>query len=332
MDPGSISNLHIQEEELADPQEGEVQVDIKAIGLNFADIFTVWGMYEAAPSKDFIPGLEYSGIVSKVGKGVNAFKEGDRVMGITRFGAYVDTLNIDAHYLVPLHDDWSFNEGASFLVQSITAYYGLVDLGRLNKGETVLIHSAAGGVGLQANRIAKRYKAHTIGSIGSSHKIDMLKSEGFDQWIVRSKDFAKDLKKTLGDRRLDLIMECIGGHVLMDGFKQLGIEGRMILYGSASFATSGDRPNKLKMLLRYIKRPKIDPLGLPKLNNSLIGFNLIWLYAQKEKYSRVVRELAALELPAAYIGETFSFEQLPDAIRKLQSGMTIGKVVVEVGK
>lgn len=330
MNPGSIANLQIQEEEIEDPKAGEVQVAVKAIGLNFADLFTVWGMYKAAPSKDFIPGLEYSGVVTKAGPGANYLREGDRVMGITRFGAYVDTLNIDSRYLVKIREEWSFAEGASFLVQALTAYYGMVDLGRLQKGETVLIHSAAGGVGLQANRIAKRFDAHTIGTIGSSHKIDTLKSEGYDDWIVRSKNFAEDLRSTLGDRRLDIIMECIGGHILMDGIKQLGVQGRMIVYGSASFTTPGDRPNKLKMMMRYLRRPKIDPLLLPNSNKSVIGFNLIWLYAQKEKFEEIINALEELKLPAPIIGETYAFDKLPDAIRKLQSGMTIGKVVVEV--
>ncbi|RLD21685.1 MAG: zinc-binding dehydrogenase [Bacteroidetes bacterium] len=330
MDPGSIANLRIREEELEDPKAGEVQVAVKAIGLNFADLFTVWGMYKAAPSKDFIPGLEYSGVVSKVGPGANYLREGDRVMGITRFGAYVDTLNIDARYVVKLREKWSFTDGASFLVQALTAYYGMVDLGRLQKGETVLIHSAAGGVGLQANRIAKRFDAYTIGSIGSSHKIDTLKSEGFDDWIVRSKNFAHDLRNTLGDRRLDIVMECIGGSVLMDGIKQLGVQGRMIVYGSASFTTPGDRPNKLKMMMRYLRRPKIDPLLLPNSNKSVIGFNLIWLYAQIEKFEEILNALEEMQLPAPIIGERYTFDKLPDAIRKLQSGMTIGKVVVEL--
>ena len=98
---------------------------------------------------------------------------------------------------------------------------------------------------------------------------------------------ANDLKAALNGRRLDIIMECIGGKVLMDGFKELGVEGRMIIYGSASFTTPGDRPNKLSMLLKYLKRPKIDPLRLPNSNKSLMGFNLIWLYAQTEKFNRI---------------------------------------------
>lgn len=330
MNPGSIGNMHVSEEELPDPTAGEAQVSIKAIGLNFADLFTVWGMYKAAPDKDFIPGLEYSGVVSKVGPGVTSVKEGDRVMGITRFGAYTDALNIDARYLVEVPDSWSFSHGAAFLVQALTAYYGMVDLGRLQKGETVLIHSAAGGVGIQANRIAKKFDAYTIGSVGSDHKLKLLEEEGYNEGIVRSNDFRQDLRNALGDRRLDVIMECIGGKILMDSFKELGLMGRMVVYGSASFTTPGDKPNKIKMLIRWLKRPKIDPMLLPNSNKTVVGFNLIWLYPQIEKYYRIVNELKDLALPEPIIGETYAFEELPQAIRKLQSGMTVGKVVVKV--
>ena len=330
IDPGSIGNMQFKTEEIAEPAAGEVQVDIKAVGLNFADLYTVWGMYKAAPNKDFIPGLEYSGVVDKVGPGVMSLKEGDRVMGITRFGAYCDRLNIDARYLVAIPAEWSFIEGAAFLVQALTAYYGMVDLGRLERGETVLIHSAAGGVGIQANRIAKKFDAYTIGTVGSSHKLKVLEAEGYDKGIVRSDNFRSDLRIALGDRRLDVIMECIGGKILMDSFKELGLMGRMVVYGSASFTTHGDKPNKLSMLIKYLKRPKIDPMKLPNSNKTVVGFNLIWLYSQVEKYDRIVNELNDLALPAPIIGETYPFESLPEAIRKLQSGMTVGKVVVEV--
>lgn len=330
MTPGSIGNMHVSEETLSEPGQGEAQVSIKAVGLNFADLFTVWGMYKAAPDKDFIPGLEYSGVVSKVGQGVTSVKEGDRVMGITRFGAYADALNIDARYLVQIPDNWSFAHGAAFLVQALTAYYGMVDLGRLQKGETVLIHSAAGGVGIQANRIAKRFDAYTIGSVGSEHKLALLNDEGYDKGIVRSDNFRQDLREALGDRRLDVIMECIGGKILMDSFKELGLMGRMVVYGSASFTTPGDKPNKIKMLIRWLKRPRIDPMRLPNSNKTVVGFNLIWLYPQIEKYHRIVRELSDLTLPEPIIGESYAFEELPQAIRKLQSGMTVGKVVVLV--
>ena len=330
MTAGSIANLKSTVEDLEDPASDEVQVQVESIGLNFADLYSVWGMYKAAPKERLIPGLEYAGVISKVGSAVSEVEVGTRVMGVTRFGAYVDRLNIDARYITPRPEGWSPQEGAGFLVQALTALYGLRELGRLQEGETVLIHSAAGGVGIQANRIAKHFGAFTIGSVGRDSKIGLLQQEGYDRWIVRSPNFREDLKAAVGERDLNLIMECIGGKVLMDGFKTLAPEGRMIVYGSASFTTQGNRPNKLKMLARYLRRPRIDPLLLPNSNKAIMGFNLIWLYPQAARFARLVDELMHMKLPAPVVGHEFPFDQLPDAIRALQSGQTMGKVVVNV--
>lgn len=327
---GNIDHLVVSRESLDDPGPGEVQIAVHAIGLNFADLYSIWGMYKAAPKTDFVPGLEYAGVIVKVGAEVTGWKTGDKIMGVTRFGAYTDTLNIDARYIIGLPDGWSMDEGASFLVQAITAYYALIDLGRMQPGETVLIHSAAGGVGIQANRIAKKLGGFTIGSVGSDTKTDLLRKEGYDGWIVRSENFLQDLERTLNERPLNIVMECIGGSILRDGFKTLAPEGRMIIYGNASFTTHGSKPNKFKMLLRYLRRPKIDPLLLPNSNKSVMGFNLIWLYHQTNKFKRVVDELMVLQLPAPHVGAEFPFDKLQDAVRALQSGRTTGKVVVQI--
>lgn len=172
---GSLNRLNLVDEELSDPQADEVQVKVKAVGLNFADIFAILGLYSATPVGSFIPGLEYSGEIIAKGEKVTDFQLGDRVMGVTRFGAYTSHINIDSAYVNKIPENWSFEEGASFLVQALTAYYGLFHLGNLKKGETVLIHSAAGGVGLLANRMAQKLGAYTIGTIGSAAKIDLLK-------------------------------------------------------------------------------------------------------------------------------------------------------------
>lgn len=328
--PGDISNLRIEQEVIDTPAVGEAKVEIRSLGLNFADIFTLLGLYKAAPKTDFIPGLEFSGVITEIGEGVDSHKVGDRVMGVSRFGAWTSHLNIDARYLIPVPDDWSFEEGASYLVQVLTAYYALVELGRLQEGECVLIHSAAGGVGTQANRIAKKFNACTIGSVGSREKLSVLEREGFDKGIVRTDSFGKDLSNALGERKLNIVLECIGGKILKEGFRQLTVEGRMVVYGSASFSSPGDKVNKLKLLWKYLRRPKIDPLLLPNSNKSLMGFNLIWLYPQVEKMHRILGALAGLDLPAPPVGHRFGFEQLPDAIRLLHSGKTTGKVVVNL--
>jgi len=328
---GNLANMKLVTSDLPTPQPHEISIGIKTIGLNFADCFAIWGLYSATPKGIFTPGLEYAGEVIAVGADVNDFKVGDKVMGITRFGAYTTHLNIDQRYVTLLPPGWSFEVGAAFLVQVLTAYYGLIPLGNLQKNATVLIHSAAGGVGLLANKIAKKYNAYTIGTVGSPAKVDFLKQEGYDQTIVRGDDFAEKLKTTLGQRELNVIMECIGGKIFTEGFKQLAPQGRLVIYGSARYASPGDKPNYVKLMYQHFTRPKIDPQNLIHENKAIMGFNLIWLYEQAELMRTILTEVEALQLSPPHVGHTFDFKDLPEAIRFFQTGKTIGKVVVNVG-
>jgi alcohol dehydrogenase len=328
---GSIKNLNLQTETLEEPQADQVCVKVSALGLNFADIFAMQGLYSATPPGSFIPGLEFSGEVLSVGSGVQEWKPGDKVMGATKFGGYVSHINIHHRYIVPLPDGWSFEEGAGFLVQGLTAYYALTKLGDLQKGMTVLIHSAAGGVGILANRICKKYDAYTIGTVGNSKKVDFLmKEEAYNDVIVRDDDFYEKLKKALAGRSLNLIMECIGGKILMQGWKAMASMGRMVVYGSASFTSHSNKPNYPKLLWKYFKRPKIDPLRLPTQNKSLMGFNLIYLYEQTDMMHDMLNQLQKLDLKPQHVGHVFNFDGIHRAINLFQRGETVGKVVVRV--
>ena len=327
---GSLANLKLETEMLPDPGQGEATVEVKAIGLNFADIFAIWGLYGATPKERFVPGLEYAGIVSTLGPNVTHLKVGDKVMGVTRFGAYATHLNIDARYLIPLPEGWSFAEGASYLVQVLTAYYGLKELGNIQPGQSVLIHSAAGGVGLWANRIARKYQAYTIGTVGHPGKLALLQEEGYSQGIVRSKRFPDDVRAALEGRELNIIMECIGGRILKQGYELLAPQGRMVVYGSARYGSVGNRPNYLRLFYLFLTRPKIDPQKMPENNKAVLGFNLIWLYHRAELMYQLLGELAQMELGKPLVGHVFPFHQLKEAILLFQSGKTMGKVVVEV--
>ena len=327
---GNINNLRMVGEELGPPGDEEVQVKVRCIGLNFADIPAMFGLYSATPEGSFIPGLEYAGDVIAVGKNVQDVKEGDPVMGVTRFGGYCDHLNVGKHYVVPLPSGWDFQEGAAFLVQAFTAYYALIVLADIQEGQTVLIHSAAGGVGIQANRIAKRFNAYTIGTIGSDSKADLLRSEGYDDWIVRSDHFREDLRKALGERDLNIVLECIGGRVFKDGFRLLAPEGRMIVYGAAQFITPGRKPNYLDLLWKYLKRPRVDPMRMIEWNKSVMSFNLIHLYNKKERIEQYLGHIRELNIGKPLIGHIFSFQELKQAVQFFQSGKTSGKVVIAV--
>lgn len=327
---GSLKNIKEKTEKIAPLQENEVTIEVKAIGLNFADVFAIWGLYSATPKGEFIPGLEYSGIVKAVGSKVTNVKVGERIMGITRFGAYATHINIDSRYVIPLPQDWDFKTGAAYLVQVLTAYYGLVNLGNIQEGYNVLIHSAAGGVGTLANRLCKKFNAKTIGSVGSSSKVDYCKKEGYDKVIVRGKDFAQKLDAALEGEKINLIMECIGGEIFQIGYDRLAEEGRSIVYGSARYAQKSDKPNYLKLLWQFFTRPKIDPQKMIELNKGILGFNLIYLYEKIELMHQLLSEIQDLQIEKPYVGQTFAWAELPDAIRAFQGGKTIGKIVIEI--
>ena len=327
---GSIANLKLIEEDIQDPSPNQVQIEVKSIGFNFADIFAMFGLYGATPEGSFIPGLEFSGIIAKIGKETSGFKEGQRVMGVTRFGGYTSHLNLDSGYVIPLPDEWNFEEGAAYLVQVLTAYYGLIELGNIKKGATVLVQSAAGGVGIWANRIAKQFDAYTIGCVGNTSKLKFLEEEGYDHGFVRRKNYRHDLRKAIGDRNLNIVMECVGGRVFLDSYLEMAPEGRVIVYGSARYAQPGARPNYLKLLWQFLKRPKLDPQKMIEQNKSVMGFNLIYLYENVSLLHEILGELSKMDLGKPFVGHSFSFENLKEAISLFQSGNTSGKVVVNV--
>lgn len=326
---GSIKNLKLFEETLPDPSNDELTIEVKAIGLNFADLFSIQGLYSATPKSSFIPGLEYSGIVVNKGKNVTEYNIGDKIMGAIRFGSYTTHLNIDKKYILPLPADYSFEEGSAMVVQPLTAYYSLFELGNLKPNHTVLIHSAAGGVGIYANRIAKQFGAYTIGTIGSESKRKVLINEGYDEVIVRNENFDRQLKITLGERKLNLVLESIGGKIFEASFKSLAPSGRIIIYGSANFMSRNSRPNYLNVIYKYLTRPKVDPLSLSDKNRSVMGFNLIYLWDHPEELREMLIKIIDMKLEKPHIGEVFSFDNLINALKYFQTGKSIGKVVVK---
>lgn len=325
---GSLDDLKLREEKLDELKADQVRIEVQSIGLNFADIFAITGLYSATPKDSFIPGLEYSGFVHSVGKNISRFKTGDRIIGVTRFGAYTNYLDVNENYIYPLPYSWSFEEGAALIAQGLTAYYALLPLGNLKKNQTVLIHSAAGGVGLLANRIAKKFGAYTIGVVGNQNKIYYLKKENFDSYFVRDENFKSKLKEKLDGRELNLVLECIGGKIFKESFEALSPTGRLVSYGSANFTPKGNSPNLLQLAINYLSRPKLDPLSMISENKSVLCFNLIWLWDKISEMNQYMDELLNLGIPAPLVGKKYKFEEMHEALKFFKSGASIGKVVV----
>jgi NADPH:quinone reductase-like Zn-dependent oxidoreductase len=325
---GSLKNIRQHATPILENEPGKVLVQVKAIGLNYADLFAIMGLYSATPKGTFIPGLEFCGVV--LASDTERFAQGDPVIGVTRFGGYTTHIVADPHYLTPLPAGWSFEQGAAFPVQTLTAYYALKTLGDIRHGQSILIHSAAGGVGLQANSIAKKFDAYTIGVVGTASKLDTLKNAGYDKGIVRGHAFRRELVAALDGRELNLVLEATGGKYFRYSYDALAAMGRVVAYGSADFTPSSHRPNYITLAWKYLMRPRVDPLSMIPANKSVMGFNLIWLYERHEIMARLLNEISLLTLPPPMVGHTFAFDDLPEAISLFHGGGTTGKVVVIV--
>lgn len=344
---GSLDRLTQESEALPEPATNEARVLVRAIGLNFADLFACLGLYSATPRGSFIPGLECAGVVDALGpvgsplagsgQPPRGFQPGDRVIGLTRFGAYATAVNLDQRYLRPIPAEWSFAEAAAFPVQALTAWYGLVELGALEAGDAVLVHSAAGGVGLNALAILAAYDARVVATVGRPAKRDFLVERwglSPDQVIVRDRrTFGEQLDRALAALRLDgfdLALDAIAGPFFQPAYRRLRPGGRHVVYGAADFMPRGRRPDYLRLGLKYLRRPRLDPLRMIAENRSLMAFNLIWLWDQVHRLQLAADQVARLLGKPPLVGRRFAFTDAPAALRYLQSGESIGKVVLEV--
>lgn len=340
---GLLDRLTRRSEDLPDPAPGQARVAVKAIGLNFADVFACLGLYSATPKGSFVPGLEFAGLVEAVGPAASEVDEacgiraGDSVAGLTRFGGYATVVNATLGYLWPVRPGWSFAEAAAFPVQGLTAWYGLVRLGEVERGDEVLLQSAAGGVGLNALSILAAIGAQTTAVVGRASKRQWLidhRGLAPERIIVRDRaTFGAEIDRVLaaaGGQGFDLVLDAVAGPFFQPAYDRLRPMGRHIVYGAADFMTPGARVNYFRLARRYLRRPRIDPLRMVSDNRSVMGFNLIWLWDRVDLLPAAFRALETLVTAPPHVGRRFAFAEAATAIRYLQSGESVGKVVLEV--
>jgi alcohol dehydrogenase len=338
---GSLDRLALSREPLAEPGPDEARIRVEAIGLNFADLFACQGLYSATPQGSFIPGLECAGVIEAIGPDFPSeadLRIGDRVVALTRFGAYTTALNVGAALLRRVPAGWSAMQAAAWPVQGLTAWYGLVPLGAVVAGDVVLVQSAAGGVGLHGLAMLATLGARPLAVVGHESKRRFLieqRSLAPEAVIVRDRrDFARQLDvglAALGAAGFDCVLDAVLGPSFRPAFERLRPEGRYVLFGAADFMSASARPNYLRLALDYLRRPRLDPLAMISANRSLMAFNLIWLWDHAERLPDAYRQLEALAPQPPHVGAVFPFERAPEAMRLLQGGGTIGKVVLEVG-
>lgn len=233
---GGPAVLTYEEIAIGEPGPGEVRVRNRAVGLNFVDVYFRSGEY-TPPALPFIPGNEGAGIVVAVGENVKDFAPGDRVAYVMTLGAYAEECLVPAHYLVHLPDAIDFETGAAMLLKGLTAQYLLRRTFKVEQGHTILIHAAAGGVGLILTQWAKQLGATVIGTVGSPHKAALALENGCDFVIdYRKEDFAKRVKEITNGEMCHVVYDGIGKATFPDSLDCLRPFGYFVSYGSASGA------------------------------------------------------------------------------------------------
>lgn len=312
------------------PGDGELRVRVRAAGINFADILARLGLYPDAPKPPLVVGYEVAGHVDAIGKSVIGFSEGDRVVAMTRFGGYADTVVVPAGHAFHFPDDLSDAEAAAVPVNYLTAAVALYRLAALTNGETVLIHNAGGGVGIAATQLARLRRATVIGT-ASAFKHAALRQFGVDHTIdYRHASVADDVRSITRGRGVDVILDPIGGNSFLASYRMLAPLGRLVMYG-LSAAAPGERYNAWRAFRAWWALPRFNPLSMINRNRGVFGLHIGHLWEERGALAPLM-EMLLSELRAGrltpVVARTFPLDRVADAHRFVQSRQNIGKVIL----
>ncbi|PWR20280.1 NADPH:quinone oxidoreductase family protein [Zavarzinia aquatilis] len=214
--------------------KGEVRVRLHAAGVNFPDVLIIQGKYQFKPEMPFAPGGEAAGVVTEVGERVSGFAVGDRVIVMTGWGAFAEEIAVTPDRLAPLPPSMSFEEGAAFLMTYATSHHALKQRARLQKGETLLVLGAAGGVGLAAVELGKAMGARVIAGVSTDEKAELAKRHGADEAIVYSREGLRERLKALAPDGVDVVYDPVGGDYSEQALRSMAWKGRLLVVGFAS--------------------------------------------------------------------------------------------------
>jgi NADPH:quinone reductase-like Zn-dependent oxidoreductase len=322
--------FEIREAPEPSPGPGEIRIRVRATGVNFADILARLGLYPDAPKPPMVVGYEVAGRVDGVGTGIAGISDGDRLVALTRFGGYADTVVVPSAHTFRVPDELSDSEAAAVPVNYLTAALALYRMASLNPGETVLVHNAGGGVGLAATQLARLRRATVIGT-ASALKHDALRSFGVEHVIdYRHADVAEEVRRITRGRGVDVILDPIGGTSFMSSYRMLAPLGRLIIFG-LSAAAPGEKRSLWRAFLAWKATPRFNPLSMINRNRGIFGLHIGHLWDEHRQLAPLMQMILA-ELSAGrlkpVVARTFPLDRVADAHRFIQSRANIGKVVL----
>ena len=313
------------------PGPDEELVRVEAIGVNYADCIVRMGLYASAKTYvgwPITPGFEVAGTT----------RDGERVVALTRFGGYASHVVVPKRQVFPLPKGFSMAEGAAFPAVNLTAYYALFELCHLRPGMTLLVHSAAGGVGSALVVLGKIAKCRVVAVVGAAHKVDHVRALGADLVIDKSQGDLWRAAEQFAPAGYDVVLDANGAETIGASFRHLAPTGRLVVYGFATMLPRGKgagesgKPRWAKLAIDWLRTPRFDPLTMTNENKSVMAFNLSYLFDRPDLLAESMQALTAWvdegKLPAPRV-QTFPLDRVAEAHRAIESGTTIGKLVLE---
>jgi len=289
--PEVFEEREIEERRLT-PQD--VRIRVEAAGVNFADLMGRVGLYPDAPPLPYAPGYEVAGVVEEAGERASAeFPRGTRVVAVTRFWGYADRVRMAAHAVAPIPAAMSFETAAALPVNYLTAYLALVHVGNAKKGERVLVHGGAGGVGLAALDLSRSLGVEVYATAGSDEKCRLLESRGVVKAVnYRTADYEPAFREATRGKGFHLVLDPLGPESFEKGLRLLAPLGRIVCYGFSSLVT-GRKRNLWHAVTSVLSKHKVNPITLMNANAGVYGLNLAHLFDERELLSWGLRELVS---------------------------------------
>jgi len=334
---GPPAVLEMQQVPDPQPKAGEVLIRVKAIGVNFADLLQRIGIYPGTPKPPFVPGLEIAGVVEKAAdggrqSGEDSINPGDAVMAFPQFNAYAEWAAVPANQVYRLPPGMAFEDAAAFPVNYLTAYHSMFAMGNLQEGDRILIHGAAGGVGIAAVQLARARGLVIFGTAGPS-KQEYLRKIGVHHPIDYEKNDFVDVVKKFAPDGVEMVMDPIGGKSFAKSYKCLGPTGRLVIYGFSAAAGPDGKRSLFRAARALLQTPRFHPLQLMSKNATIIGVNLGNVRSRSALLRSELDELFRLYGAGKIkpvISKTFPLEQGAAAHQYIQDRKNIGKVVLSV--
>jgi NADPH:quinone reductase-like Zn-dependent oxidoreductase len=328
---GGPEALEVRETADPDPGPGQVRIRVHAAGLNFAEVMAAQGLYPDAPKPPCVVGYEVAGTVDALGEETPGPAVGGRVLALTRFWGHADVVCVPAGQVLPIPDAMSFEDAAAIPVNYITAYHMLFRVAGIRPGERVLVHMAAGGVGMAALQLCRTVGDVEVFGTASAAKHEALRGEGCTHPIdYHTCDYAVEVRRLTGGEGVDIVLDALGGNDWRKGMKLLRPCGRLVAFGFANM-TSGQRRRPVHMASQLAGVPLLTPIGLMDHNRTVSGVNIGHLWGQASLLREELQAILALwDLGSIkpHIDASYPFTEAAAAHQRILRRQNIGKVLL----